>query len=194
MFGRKKRQREIEERCRKALATSNLEEIHEVALLYDTGSGVPQDRKYAFDLFLYAARLGYARSQNAVAICYENGEGVEKSMPYAIQWYKEAAKNGHDRAMAVLGTMYALGEYGIPKDLAKGLNWIARAGKMGNVTAINFLNQINVGYREYKSYYKKLNLYSTDVCTIFFELTNDAINGDSEALKDLYYLEKIQKY
>lgn len=187
-WAKRKKRKQIEERCRKALDDCNLEEIHEVALLYDKGNGVKQNQKYAFELFLYAAKLGYARSQRAVAICYEKGEGVTKYMPYAIEWYEKAVNNGDATAMCSLALCYYEGN-GVKKDFFKTFSLLLKAAYAGDYEAQKFICGALPIYRKFKSNYKGFDLYTCNPYDVFSKLIQDAEANDAEALYDIYQLE-----
>ena len=109
----------------------------ELALCYDEGKGVEEDKYKAFKWFKKAADQGHARAQNAVGLCYEYGDGVEKNMNEAIRWYKISIENGCTKAMLSMAGVYA----------NKGENdkaWVLidRAASMGNEDAKRIQKQM----------------------------------------------------
>lgn len=54
--------------------------------MYETGRGVRQDSKKAFDLYLSAAQQGEADGQNNVGVMYERGMGIPQNLKEAFKW------------------------------------------------------------------------------------------------------------
>jgi len=70
-------------------------------------SGIPQNSKKAFKLFLRAAKEGHAASQHNVGVLYLKGQGVEQNDSKALAWFMIASDNGNKsakRAVARLST------------------------------------------------------------------------------------------
>lgn len=103
------------------------------ALLYmrgQLGNEEPEDYRTALNLFLKAARQGYADGMYHAGYCYQvEVAGAEKrdSMYY---WYKELADIGDGRGMLGVGTCYEAG-IGVEADTLKALEWYERAGEAG---------------------------------------------------------------
>lgn len=60
--------------------------------LHEYGDGVKQDDKLAMELYLKAARQGYAAAQLLLAEMYAAGKGTEQNMEEASFWMSLAAK------------------------------------------------------------------------------------------------------
>ncbi len=75
-----------------------------LALMYDTGQGVPQDYAEAVNWYRKAAKQGFARAQNNLAAMYHNGQGVPQDYVLAHMWYNVAVASlpasGGGREMA----------------------------------------------------------------------------------------------
>ncbi len=80
-----------------------------MGLMYDLGTGVPEDYEEAFKWYRLSAEQGYADAQNNLATLYEEGEGVERNSKEAVKWYELAAQQGNFDAPNNLGTMYLKG-------------------------------------------------------------------------------------
>lgn len=57
----------------------------------------------------------------------------------AVRDYKRAADLGNADSQYTLGTMYLLGEYGLPQDRGVGVQWLTRAAAQGNQAAKKLL-------------------------------------------------------
>tara|TARA_B100000315_G_scaffold260775_1_gene325087 strand:+ start:1976 stop:2545 length:570 start_codon:yes stop_codon:yes gene_type:complete len=86
-----------------------------LGLMYENGSGVPQDVKAAVYWYRQAAESGYALAQVNLGLMYENGNGVTQDAKEAVHWYRQAAKDGYVLAQYNLGVMYAKGK-GVSRD------------------------------------------------------------------------------
>jgi TPR repeat protein len=71
-----------------ARAQSNL------ALMYDTGRGVPQNFAVAIDWFRKAAAQGDAGAQSNLGLTYSKGRGVPQDYVSAYMWFDLAAASG----------------------------------------------------------------------------------------------------
>jgi TPR repeat protein len=101
---------------------------HNLAYMYDTGKGVEQDPKQAFEWWTKAANQGHAVAQAILGIMYDKGQGVERDQEQAFEWYKKAANQGHALAQAKLGITYNTGT-STPKDVAQATFWFMKAKK-----------------------------------------------------------------
>lgn len=119
----------------------NTQAIFKLALLYENGVGVEQDRQKAFSLFMKAAKLDYLKSEYMVGVYYLKGWGVNKNIHLAMQWLREAALHGNANAQLLLGNIY---EYGLQdnnstkavrKDLSRARAMYSLAAQNGVPTA-----------------------------------------------------------
>ena len=72
--------------------------VHGLAELYAIGEGVPQDDARARELFIQAARGGYAPSIRVLSLAYEKWElGLRPSYESAVIWLKAGVAAGTSR-------------------------------------------------------------------------------------------------
>jgi hypothetical protein len=76
--------------------------MHSLGYHYAYGLGVAQDKAKAAELYLQAAKLGFAGSQNNIGWDYFKGEGVPKSLPDAVYWITKSAEQGEPFAYGSL--------------------------------------------------------------------------------------------
>ena len=96
---------------------------YHLAVLYDSGMGIPEDDAQAVAWYQRAAEQGHRMAQYNLALAYDNGAGVPVDHVYAIVWYRRAAAQGHSGAQYSLGVSYDIGE-GQPQDNAKAAEWL----------------------------------------------------------------------
>ena len=88
-----------------------------LGVMYDSGEGVPQDRRQALYWYQRAAELGDAGGMFNVAVSYDSGTGVSRDSVAAAHWYARAAARHFGRAEYNLALMYEAGD-GIRRDPA----------------------------------------------------------------------------
>ncbi|KAI5153360.1 uncharacterized protein ENBRE01_3168 [Enteropsectra breve] len=72
---------------------------YDLGMLYKTGNRyLPQDERYAFDVFMKGAATGCAQCQFVVGEELETGENVPVNTLEAAGWFKKAANNGQPNA------------------------------------------------------------------------------------------------
>jgi hypothetical protein len=76
--------------------------MHSLGYHYAYGLGVAQDKAKAAELYLQAAKLGFAGSQNNIGWDYFTGEGVPKSLADAVYWITKSAEQGEPFAYGSL--------------------------------------------------------------------------------------------
>src|SRR5262249_37933969 len=102
---------------------------HGLALLYETGHGVPvKDDVEAAKWYAAAALQGIAESQANLALMFAEGRGVKQDYKRAAGLWQEAAGKGVAIAHYDLGLLYLNG-YGVEKDPAKAAEGFGKAGK-----------------------------------------------------------------
>ncbi|MBR4637022.1 MAG: SEL1-like repeat protein [Bacteroidales bacterium] len=127
---------ELQKKAESGDATAQLN----LALCYDSGSGVEKNLVEAHKWFLKAAEQGNGRALNAVGNDYANGVGgVEKDLNEAIKWYRKSAEQGNDRGQGNMGWCYEYGN-GVEKDLAEAVKWYRKSAEQGNA-----ISQRNLG-------------------------------------------------
>lgn len=85
------------------------EAAEHLALLYETGSGMPRNESEAAYWYGRAAKAGRRNAQFAYAQFLETGTGLTKDEAVAAQWYLAAARQGHAGAVVNLAAMLATG-------------------------------------------------------------------------------------
>ena len=63
-----------------------------IALMYDLGVGVPEDKKEALKWYRKAAEQGHAKAQFNLGVMYGKGEGVPKDYKEVAKWIRKAAE------------------------------------------------------------------------------------------------------
>ena len=98
-----------------------------LALLYDQGLGVPEDKQEALKWGLLAAAQGHVPAIYASAIWLERGYNNQTPAPaIALSFYEQAAANGHTNAMRSLISIYSNGENDIPVNKERAKFWLQR--------------------------------------------------------------------
>ena len=100
---------------RLAAEQGHLAGLYWLGLMYEEGTGVPQDTREAMRWFRLAAEQGYSEAQQAIGIRYEQGRGVPKDVAEAIRWFRRAAEQGNPSAHYRLAQAYENGD-GVLKD------------------------------------------------------------------------------
>ena len=123
---------------RKWAELGNADAQYELALSYDDGKGVTQDKVLAVKWYRKAA---HAEAQNCLGNMYYYGKGVAQDKVEAVKWYRKAAEQGYAGAQYNLGVMYENGE-GVAKDKVKAVKWYRKAAEQGDETAKKRLNEL----------------------------------------------------
>ena len=64
---------------------------YNLALMYDSGRGVPQDDEQAVMWYRKAAEQGHANAQFNLGAMYQDGRGVPRNKVLAHMWFNLAA-------------------------------------------------------------------------------------------------------
>ncbi len=81
-----------------AASRGNIKAMHNLALAYLNGTGVPKNTATAMAWFGKAASSGYRDAAFDLAVLYERGEGVPQDPRLALRWYTAAASDGDREA------------------------------------------------------------------------------------------------
>jgi Sel1 repeat len=111
-------------------AAGDAEAALDLGLLYDLGSGVPQDSSTAYRWYRQAAKAGLAQAAFNVAVLLDSGAGVPRDGAEAALWYARAAAGGYHRAQYALAQLYAAGD-GVPRNPATAAAWYRAAARGG---------------------------------------------------------------
>ena len=100
-------------------------------------------RDYAAAVPLLKAAMNKedARAMGLFAALSALGRGVEKNPEDACAWFRQAANRDHVPSQAALGMCLA-GGLGAPVDRKEASYWMYRAGKAGNMQAIEVLGAL----------------------------------------------------
>jgi uncharacterized protein len=77
-----------------------------LAVLYKSGTGVPQSDVKAMKWKRKAAAQGHKDSQYELGVAYHLGQSVKKDYDEAEMWYRKAAVNGHADAQQALSKLH----------------------------------------------------------------------------------------
>lgn len=85
--------------------------------------GRRQDKKEAYSGYVRAAQQGWGRADYRIGMLYENSNDIDKAMRH----YQSGLANKDSAAAYRLGMINLLGQRGMPKDIARGLDLIHQA-------------------------------------------------------------------
>ena len=112
-----------------------------VAMAYDKGLGVAQDKAEAIKWYTKAAEAGDVEGEWRLGVKYDLGDGVDIDKQKALQWYLKAANApqsfktitlpGVAESQRNLGYLYRDGE-GVTKDAQESLKWFQKAADNGD--------------------------------------------------------------
>jgi TPR repeat protein len=127
------------ETLRAAAEQGDAESQYELAVCFDYGRDVQQDRKVAAAWYRRAADQGHANAQNSLGSLFQAGEGIARDYAEAFNWYQAAADSGLPQAKNNLAYMYDLG-LGVTEDDVKAVDLYREAAEGGHVEAM-----LNIG-------------------------------------------------
>ena len=104
-----------------------------LALLYYTGLGIPQDRRYAIYWYTKAAEQGHIQAQYFLGKLYNFGDGIEVRQDFklAVYWLTKASEQGHVQAQYLLGHMYEYDDEP-PQDYKLAFFWYTKAAEQNH--------------------------------------------------------------
>lgn len=118
-----------------------------LGLLYQEGSGVPQDDERAVALFQRGADLGDSSAMVNLATAYRKGQGVETDYVRAHDIYFRAAQLRRRSAYTNLGEIYLKG-MGRAADPAEAVFWYTLAGRNGHAYSMQKALEIDADLTE----------------------------------------------
>ena len=89
---------------------------HNVAVIYDSGRGVPPNPVEARKWYERAAAKGLPASQNNLGMLFSKGRGTQPDQARAVELWTAAARQGYSLAEFNLGLAYANGQ-GVERDM-----------------------------------------------------------------------------
>lgn len=146
----------------------------QLASIYRSGVGIPQDYSAAAKWLLRAAQTGHANSQNEIGRMYFSGLGVERDDAEALRWLTAAAEKGNSSHQYDLATSFETGIAG-PPDPGLAAKWYTKAAESGLVDAIASLGLLHYQGRGVEQ----------DMARAFELLTAAANKGDARAQNNL---------
>lgn len=94
----------------------------------------------AFKAVQRAAQMGYPEAFTELAFYYENGYIVKEETSKAYEYLQYAASKNEKNALGELGEAYLQAhKYNLAKDEKKGINYLEKAGTLGNWAAYRTL-------------------------------------------------------
>ena len=106
----------------KALAIKLPEAQYELALLYDVGDKIPENRDKAIKLMTEAAKF-LPEAKYALAVWIERGYFGEPNQAWAVSLYEQAAHAGIRNAMKSLISIYHGGYGRFPENIKEEMYW-----------------------------------------------------------------------
>ena len=98
-----------------------------LASLYASGKGVPQDDELAAHWYRKAAELGVNPAQYRLGLLYSSGQGVPKDYAQSAFWLRKAAERRVAVAQYELGLLYGKGGMGLPRNDEEAYFWLSLA-------------------------------------------------------------------
>jgi uncharacterized protein len=111
---------------------------YNLAQMYASGKGVPQNFIAASSWFHKAAEQGDTGAQSFLGQMYFSGHGVDQNYSTAAHWWRKAAEQGDLAAAYNLGSLYLNGQ-GVMQSFPDALNWNRKAALKGFAMAQNNL-------------------------------------------------------
>ena len=108
-----------------AASLGSTEALYTLALLYDAGDKIPENRDRAKDYMTKAAQT-MPEAQYALAVWIERGYFGKPNLKKAVALYEKAAYAGVQNAIKSLISIYHGGFGGFPKNIEKEHYWRAR--------------------------------------------------------------------
>lgn len=115
-----------------------------VGYFYSNGIAVKKDEKEAVAWFRKGAEKGSPKAMLNLGKMLLAGKGVdggitEERTKEGLEWLRKAADTGLPEALGAYGSLFFLGEHGVPKDDAKALIYLKPAAEKGLPEAQNML-------------------------------------------------------
>ncbi|RED52049.1 tetratricopeptide repeat protein [Aestuariispira insulae] len=110
------------------------EAMYALSIHLNSGLGIEQNSKQAFEWSKKAFENGYKPAAAFVGESYYVGNGVVKNITKAVPYLTEAADQGNMHSMFYLGTYYYT-----QNDPANSVKWTKKAAELGHASASNNL-------------------------------------------------------
>ena len=116
---------------------------YELAMMFYTGDGVPQNDNKAIELLGSAADQGFAEAQFRLAMIHLNSDGPTHDFAEAARLFGLAAEQNDPRAQHLLALMYERGD-GVPQDFVQAHMWFDLAATTGFDDAVKNRDDLSV--------------------------------------------------
>lgn len=103
---------------------------YQLALLYDVGDKIPENRDQAKFWMERAADGGLIDAVYALGVWHERGYYGASDLDVAVPLYERAARAGHLNAMKSLVAIYGFGYGAFPDNLEKSAHWISEIRRL----------------------------------------------------------------
>ena len=97
---------------------------YELALMYDVGDKIPENRERAVYWMNLSAKQGYTDALYSLGVWIERGYLGQPDMDKVIALYEKAAQNNHIYAITSLIALYSGGFSAFPRDVEKANYWM----------------------------------------------------------------------
>ena len=102
---------------------------YDLALMYDVGDKIPENREKAIYWMQEASKSGYPEALYSLGVWTERGYMGEPNMEKVLELYEQAAIKGHANAKKSLVVLYGEGHGGFPKNIERQQFWLKRINK-----------------------------------------------------------------
>lgn len=113
----------------------------------------------AFSYYRMSSNMNDKDGYCWLGYCYEKGYGTSKDLAMAVQLYQKADMLGSEIASGYLGTMYAMGEGGLPRNMDKAEYLWKKAASANQISAVRNLVKLYKSKKnqtEFQKWSKKL--------------------------------------
>lgn len=107
---------------------------NQIAAMYYTGQGVPQDHTKAAEWFKKSATAGNTDGQYCLGKLYYHGQGLPQDLGEAAKWLNAAGVAGKGGAQYLLATLYLYGK-GVSQNPVKAYFWSILAASSDDIPA-----------------------------------------------------------
>ena len=153
-----------------------------LGVMYDEGTGIPQDDIAAVKWYRKAAEQGYTKAQYNLGYMYAEGNGVAQDDVKAVKWFSKAAEKGHTKAQYNLGWMYDnIILRSVAQDDVKAVQWFSKAAEKGHTKAQYNLAQM---------YYRGRHVPQDDLRAYAWA---SVVAAQKNSIKEKYIKEKSKK-
>lgn len=137
----------------------NIEATYNLALMYDRGLGVSENKQKAATFYQTAAKQGYTSAMLNLGTLYVNGVGISQDTERGIYWYQEAYKHGEKgKAAYAIGLIYYYGR-GTQPNYSQSIKYFSLGANAGNSLSMEMLGTIYLNGQGVKPDYQQAYNY-----------------------------------